>query len=314
MLPANPTYADLMTEFDSYGQMRQAFAFDDVFEEVPLGVFVMTEVNVKEGLDGASMEIIGVDRSMRIARSLWVDPVGIVAGTTLSDAVGAVLSNRWPDVELDLQSTASTVPALTLGVQGGSSSNPWVDVQKIAEAGGLEVYFDNGGVAVLASVNDPSSQTPLETYVEGEDAMVLDVSRRLSTDQTHNGVVVTGEGTNVEPPVRAVLFDEDPASPTYRYGAFGERPVFVSSPLVLTTADAIAVAGAELSKMKGAEENVEWSQICDPSLDAGDVIKIRNEGTRLAKVLVLDKVSIPLSPGGSMKAVARTVRVLVEGE
>jgi len=69
-----------------------------------------------------------------------------------------------------------------------------------------------------------------------------------------------------------------------------------------------------LSKMKGAEENVEWQQICDPSLDAGDVIKIRNEGTRLAKVLVLDKVTIPLSPGGSMKATARTVRVLVEGE
>ena len=90
--------------------------------------------------------------------------------------------------------------------------------------------------------------------------------------------------------------------------------MFVSSPLVLTTADAVAVAGAELSKMKGAEENVEWSQICDPSLDAGDVIKIRNEGTRLAKVLVLDKVTIPLSPGGSMKATARTVRVLVDGE
>jgi hypothetical protein len=167
---------------------------------------------------------------------------------------------------------------------------------------------------VLPPVVDPTTATPVETYIENAEAMLLSAKRSLSSDTTRNGIVMTGEGTNVDPPVRGVVFDEDPTSPTYRYGPFGERPDFISSPLVLTTEDAIAAAAAELSKRKGAEEAVEWTQICDPSLDAGDVIKIRNTGTRLDKVVVLDRVSIPLNVSAPMTGVARTVRVLTEAE
>jgi hypothetical protein len=290
--------------------LKQSFATERVNEEVPLGVFVMTEVNLTDQGQGSTMEIVGVDRSIRVQKALWVDPYQIASGANLATAIDLVLSDRWSDVETDFQSTSQTVPGTVLGLQ--RAGDPWGDSLKLAQAGGFDLFFDNEGVAVLTPIPDPSDQTPVEVYVEGDEAMVLGVNRRLSTDQTFNGVVVTGEGTNVRPPVRAVVFDEDPASPTYRYGNFGERPTFISSPIVTTTAEATQVASAELAKLKGAEENVDWSQIVDPSLDAGDVIQVSNTGTRLDRVMVLDKVVIPLRAEEPMQATARTVRVLTE--
>lgn len=310
-LPANPSYSDLTAEFDTYGALKQSFAVEAFDEEVPLGVFVMTEVNLQDQGRGSTMEIVGVDRSIRVQKADWVDPYAIAASANLATTIDLILSDRWSDVETDFQATSQTVPATVLGLRAGQG-DPWADVQKLAQAGGFDLFFDNEGIAVLAAVPDPSEQTPVEVYEEGDEAMVLGVNRRLSTDQTFNGVVVTGEGSNVKPPVRAVVFDEDPASPTYRYGSFGERPTFISSPVVKTAADAQQAAAAALAKLKGAEENVDWTQICDPSLDAGDVVSVSNTGTRLERVMVLDKVVIPLRVSEPMQATARTVRVLTE--
>jgi hypothetical protein len=309
-LPPQPVdYAELATQWDTYGSMRLPYDTETEYEEVPLGVFVLTEVMVREGGEGATMEVIGVDRSIRIQKAAWVDPYSIDTGTNLTTALNGLLTSRWPDVSASLQATSQTVPKTTLGLRGGSS-DPWKDAQQIASSGGFDLYFDAEGDAVLVAVSDPGEQSPVESYVEGAEAMVTEIQRRISTDDTYNGVVVTGEGSRVKPPVRATLFDEDNTSPTYRYGPFGDRPKFISTSLVTTASAAAVVAAAELSKLKGAEENVEWSQICDPSLDAGDVILVENTGTRLSKVVVIDKLQIPLGADQGMRAVARTVRVL----
>lgn len=310
-LPSNPVYSDLTAEFGTYGSMKQAFATEAFNEEVPLGVFVMTEVNLQDQGQGATMEVIGVDRSIRVQKAEWVDPYAISASANLGTTISLILSDRWAEVETDFQSTTKTLPVSVLGLRAGQG-DPWSDSQRLAQSGGFDLYFDNDGIAILAAVPDPSEQSPVEVYEEGDEAMVLGVNRRLSTDQTFNGVVVTGEGTNVRPPVRAVVFDEDPASPTYRYGEFGSRPTFISSPVVTSVTEATQVAVAELAKLKGAEENVDWTQICDPSLDAGDVVSVQNTGTRLERVMVLDKVMIPLRAQEAMQATARTVRVLTE--
>jgi hypothetical protein len=305
------TYADLKLAFTNNGAMTQPYATEVVNEEVPLGVFVMTEVNIEDTVDGTTMEIVGVDRSLRIQKAKWVDPYVISNGSNLATTVRDVLSNRWSDVDTSgFETTIQTVPTTTLGLRSGRGGDPWADAQRIATAGGFDLYFNSQGVAVLSAVSDPSEQTPVATYVEGDEAMVLSVQRRISSDETFNGVVVSGEGSNIKPPVRATLFDEDPASPTYRYGTFGDRPTFLSSSLLSSASAAAVVAAAELSKLKGAEENVDWSQIVDPSLDAGDVIQIVNTGSGLNKVLVLDKLTIPLKPSDAMRATARTVRVL----
>jgi len=301
------TYGTFKTQWATYGQLKQPTGTEEYDEEVPLGVFVITEVNIDEAGKGVKMEIHGVDRSIHVQKAAWIQPYGIASGTNLATAIAYVLTDRYPDVQIDFEATSLTLPTTVLGL--GGSNDPWADAQRLALAGGKELFFDGTGVCVLRSIQDPSEVTPVETYLEDEEAMILGVKRRISTDATFNGVVVTAEGSKTKPPLRVAAFDEDPASPTYRYGPFGDRPTFISSPTITSVAMASTVAVAQLAKVKGAEENVDWSQICDPSIDAEDVISIENTGTRLSKIMMIDKVTIPLDPKDTMSATARTVRV-----
>lgn len=301
------TYGTFKTQWSRYADLRQPTGTEDYNEEVPLGVFVITEVNVEESGKGVKMSIHGVDHSIKVQKASWVEPFGIASGTDIASAIAYILTDRYPDVEMDFPVVATTLPTTILGL--GGANDPWADAQKLALAGGLELFFDGNGVAVLRPVQDPSEATPVETYLENEEAVVLQVKRRVSSDATFNGVVVTAEGSKTKPPLRVAAFDEDQASPTYRYGPFGDRPTFVSSQAITSVAMAATVAVAQLAKVKGAEENVDWGQICDPSLDAEDVIMLENTGTRLSKVMMIDKVVIPLHPKDPMTATARTVRV-----
>jgi hypothetical protein len=133
------------------------------------------------------------------------------------------------------------------------------------------------------------------------------VSRSTNANTTYNGVVVTGEGTSADTPVRAEAWDDDPTSPTYRYGPFGEVPRFYSSPLITTEAQAQSAAESLLRKVTGVTEGLQWSFVTDPSVQAGDVAHVISSATRVNRIMIIDAVTIPLAVTGAMAAVGRTV-------
>ena len=113
-------------------------------------------------------------------------------------------------------------------------------------------------------------------------------------------------------PVRVEVWDDDPASPTYRYGPFGEVPRFYTSSLVTTEAQATAAGEAILRRATGLVEGVSWTSLVDPAVDVGDIVAVVNPAVRVNRVMVLDSVTVPLGPAEAMSAVARTVRTTGE--
>jgi hypothetical protein len=305
---ATLTYSALALPYPTYGAVNAGTTQTQVDELVPLGVFEIEGVRIIDGEAGISVEVAGSDRSTLIAKNAWTDPYAIASGTNVATAISSLLENRYDDVHTRFSTTSWTTPQLTLGIDG--SANPWSDAQVIAAAAGYDLYFDGEGVAVFSPSSDYDDSTPVETYLENEEAMLLGISRSLSNEQTFNGVIATGEGTEAGGTIRADVWDDDPSSPTYYLGIFGKRPYFYSSPMILTQTQAVNAASALLSTLQGATENVEWRQIVDPSLDSGDVVAIQNEGTKVNRVLVIDRLSIPLHANSDMTAVARTVRAL----
>lgn len=309
------TYATLAASYGTYGDVASAFAAYETLvlppvvstatEEVPLGVFVITEVDVKDEGTDVRISVQGEDRSIRVARNRWTDPYPVTQGTNVVDAVTDLLEDRYADVEVVAVSSTSTVGRAVLGQE--TSNDPWADARKIADAAGLDLFFDGEGRARLQPVASVEGATADAVYEEGADAVLLSLSRRLDAKTTYNGVIVTGEGTSNDTPVRAEAWDEDVSSPTYRYGPFGEVPLFYSSPLVTTVEQALETAEARLRKVTGLAEGIEWTLIADPSLEPGDVVQVVNPATRTRRVLVLDSVSIPLDIGSAMGAVGRTV-------
>lgn len=304
------TYAELEAAYATYGTIEQTETIATVDEEVPLGVFILTEVSVTDDGDAIRLSVQGEDRARRISRNRWTSPYQVSAGTNAVDAITALLQNRWDDIEIVSTSTTQTVGSAVFGQE--TDNDPWKDAQKLALAAGLDLYFDGEGRAVIAAVPSLEDASPDFTFREGADGVLLGLSRSANTNTTYNGVVATGEGTSADTPVRAEAWDEDPASPTYRYGSFGQVPRFFSSPLMTTVEQAQSAAESLLRKVTGLSEGLEWSLVTDPSVEAGDLAEVVSAATRVSRVIVLDAVTVPFTPGGSMAAVGRTVAQVEE--
>lgn len=302
------TYTALAAGAPTYGQLAQTTIVTTDVEEVPLGVFVITDVDVKAQRGTTNLTVKGSDRSLRVQRNRWAEPYQIATGTNVGTALTALLQDRYDDVQVNFTSTDRTVPSTVLGAE--TDNDPWADAQRIATAAGLELYFDGDGVARLEPVNDFTEVSPDAIYRENDEAMVLSVSRSVSVQKTYNGVIATAEGTGTTDTFRAEAWDEDADSPTYRYGPFGQVPKFFSSPLLTSQDAALSAATSILAKSRGVVESVDWEQITDPSLDSGDVIAVTNDATKVDRLMVVDRLTIPLKVQDSMKAVARTIRSL----
>lgn len=302
------TYADATPPW-TYGRLNPGAVLvrEATDELVPLGVFVITKAAVKSGPGGVRVTVNGSDRSLRISRNRWTAPYTVPAGS-VADGLRGLLEDRWAPIRCVFVETGATMSQAVLGLEAGN--DPWADAVKIAAAAGLELYFDQTGVCRLDPVPDYAATAAVEVYLQNDEAMILDLDRSLTAERTYNGAIVTGEGSDAAAVYRGEAWDDDPSSPTYRYGPFGPAPQFFASPLITSDEMAQATAVSILAKKLGLVEAVQWTQIVDPSLDSGDVVGVHDRAAKVDRLLVLDRLEVPLLVTDAMSAVARAVRVM----
>jgi hypothetical protein len=303
---------DLLTPFGNELRLFRGIQFDDgSVEYVPLGVFVIIDVMIKDSNEGVEITINGDDRSLIVARNKWTEPYQMVNGS-LEVSLEAMLRNRYPDIQTEFTTTTVTVNQVVLGIE--SNNDPWKDAVEIAELVGYDLFFDANGVARLVPFPTLDGSTIVASFKEGEATIITNLDRNISTRETYNGVIYIVEGSEVPVPIRIEVWDEDTTSPTYRFGKFGEVPIFVTSNLLTTEAEAVTAASSLLNQYVGAQETINWNSLVDPTLDVQDVVYIKSDGAKVDRVVIIDSLNIPMSPTDSMTATARTVRVVATGE
>lgn len=274
-----------------------------------LGRFIVDEVEWQAAAAGEQLSATLSDLSARIARARWTEPYQIASGTALADALNGILFDRWADAQTTI--SASNCPdTLTAGCvfEAGSESDPWADACALATAHGYVLYFDATGAAAVTVVPDPASVEARFTFSRGATAIVTEETRAVPMERIRNGVIATGEGTELDVPVRGEAWDTDPASPTYRYGPFGQVPRFYSSPLLTTDAMCETAAESILRSMIGRSETLEWQHVVHPGLQPLDVVALEDAEGALHRY-VLDAVTVPLDVGSTMRAKARDTLV-----
>lgn len=307
LTPSQGGRTGVLTPFGPEVRLYRGVRFGDGTEElVPLGVFVVTDVQVSESAQGQQIAVNGSDRAVKVERNKFVDSFLVAAGTQVETAVATILRNRLPDVEIDFPTTGVTTGRVVVDASQ-TGGDGWRVARDIASSAGYELAFDADGVARMRTVPDPLDEEPVETYEDGADAVLTDLSRKFDSSRAFNGVIVTGESTSANVPFRAVAFDENPNSPTYRFGPYGEVPLFFRSDLITSSAQAQAVAVAFLRKLLGQSESIEWNQIVNPAHDVLDVVRVKRGG--LDYSVVLDRLTVPLGPSAGMQAVARVWEV-----
>jgi hypothetical protein len=286
---------------------RGVVRHDGVEELVPLGVYGFDTVAVTED-QGYTIQVSGFDRAEKVRQNVFTESWPITKGTSLSDAISEILANRVPQFPAlsMLASTDATTPLVVYG----PGQDPWEACQSLATAAGMQLYFDPDGVPTLNSIPVPSHTTAVLTYdlddPNGTHPMVT-LTRELTTGNTYNGVIASGEGTDLVRPLRAERWDDNPTSPFYYLGEYGKKPFFYSSPLLLTEEQCIDAAQAQLSKLSGAVESASWQGIVDPRLEAYDVFWLKRDRIGVDAAFMIDSLTIPLTAEGSMQAVGRTV-------
>lgn len=303
---------DSLAPFGNQLRLYRGIEFTDGTEEyVPLGVFVITDVKIADTNEGVSITVTGEDKSLIVSRNKWTSAYQMVSGT-LEASLLALLQNRYPDIETNFPTTNVTVNQVILG--SDSNVDPWKDAVHIAELVGYDLYFDVTGVCVMKQFPTLDASTVVATYEEGNGTTITSLDRTISTKETYNGVIYTVEGTQVTTPIRVEVWDEDTSSPTYRYGVFGSVPTFITTSLIGTSAEAIKAATLLLNTYIGAQEQITFSSIVDPSLDVNDVIYVHSYGAKVDRTVIIDQLDIPLNVEGQLSVQTRVVRVVSDNE
>ncbi len=303
---------DLLTPFGNELRLFRGVQYSDGTKEyVPLGVFVITEVMISDTNEGVSIKLAGEDRSIRVARAKWTEPYQMIDGS-LESSLTALLQNRYPDAELAFPTTNVTINQVVLGTE--TDNDPWKDAVEIAQLVGYDLFFDQNGVVQLVPFPTLDGSVVVATFAEGSGTTLTKLDRTISTKSTYNGVIYTIEGTDVPTPIRVEVWDEDSTSPTYRFGVFGEVPIFIETSLLATEDEAVRAATSLLNTYVGSQETITWESIVDPSLDVQDVVYVKSNGSKVDRLVIIDSLDIPLSVSSSMSANARTVRVVASGE
>lgn len=275
---------------------------------VGLGRFVPDTPELKRDAAGWRVSTGATDVAIKVQRARWTDPYQVASGTALATALSELLQDRYPQISTRI--TTDLCPE-TMGsglvTEAGDGTDPWSDAVNLAGAYGYALYPDTSGVVTVRKIS-PATDAPSFTFARGAAAVVTELTKSSPLERTYNGVIATGEGSELETPVRGEAWDDNPSSPTYRYGPFGKVPYFYSSSL-MTTADQCEQAAAKiLAAHLGRVEDLSWRSAVHPGLQPWDVVGLEEEDGSVTSYL-LDSVTIPLDVGGTMEAVAREISV-----
>lgn len=297
--------ADLLAPFGNEVRPYTGLRVAGVDVWIPQGVYAITRPAVATS-DAGKVTCQGLDRARRIQRARFTTDYQLATGIDVSLVLTGLLQDRWglcPAVQ-------STIPAqnITHDAIYEAESDPWEAAQSIAAAYGAELFFDEVGVPILRPIPDPASSSAAVTYARGLTNVVVSADRELDDEGTYSGVVVKGESTSGAAPVYGEAWDDDPLSPTWRLGPFGQVPYFYSSPLITTATQALNAAAAMLPQRTGILEAVTWEQVPNAALRCSDVANLTDATIGLTGTFMLESIGTSLVVTDSQKVAARARR------
>lgn len=175
----------------------------------------------------------------------------------------------------------------------------------IAQAAGAFWYTLGDGRFVLRTVPWTIEQTPLLTWEVGVDGTLLSGSYTLSREDVFNKITLVGEVADGSAPVSATVFDNDPDSPTYLYGPFGEKGRRIISNATTNNGAAFQLAEQYLRRSKALTRIWTAQIVADPALELGDCVEIRHHNK--TDVQVVESFDFPLSGDNVMNVSLRAL-------
>lgn len=269
-------------------------------------VFTGPVQRARRKLASGSVPIDAAGRELKVAEDRMDAPSQTVLGALTVVEITRLIQESIPGVTVTNLTGSSTVAA-----QITVDRERWRDgVEKLADSIGAEVYADPMGNFIIRP-QPVLEGTPVLVIKVGENGTLIDGDEELTRERTYNRVIAEGIRSDGTAPVRSVVSDTDPDSPTLYGGAFGKRPRFYSSPLLTTTGQCTTTATALLARATGLHSSITLEAIPHPGLDAGDLIEAHlPDGRR--QLHIADSFNIPLKVGPAQRISSRSIELPAE--
>lgn len=278
---------------------------DDTVEYVKLGYFRIQAPD-QTGLTDNPIRVTCVDRFQGIIDAKLLTPRQFLPGASLSFIVSSLINEIYPTATIEFDdATGSQVTTRSLIADG----ERFAFLDDLIMSFGKIWYWDRRGVLVIKT--PPSATNVVYQVDHGVNGVLVDFQRSLTREGTFNCVVASGEATDTLTPVRGVAIDNDPASPTYFYGRFGQVPTFYSSPTLFTQAQCIAAAIQILNRQLGLPYTINFGTIVNPALEPYDAVGVKYSHNEADQTHVLSTVTIPLGNASPLTAKTREQRLVL---
>jgi hypothetical protein len=278
----------------------------------PLGYFGIRSVEQDDAPYGP-IRLSCQDRMAGIIEARPLTPREFRRTRTVASVLAEVVGQVYPAAIIAIDDDSG---AGTLGRTLVMEESRYEVLLEIADSLGKIIFWDGEGVLRLETA--PDDTVPLWQVKAGRNGVLVRAGRRVTRDRVFNGVVATGEaGESDADPVRAVVVDRGPTSPT-RWasiddGGFGFVPKVYASPFIRSVGQATTTAREMLRRSLGAPYSVDFGTVVNPALRPYHPIRVtQQDGNR--EVHVVDRVTVPLVAGGHMTGATReTTQVVIGG-
>lgn len=272
-----------------------------------LGYFRIENIGQDNPPDGP-IKVQASDRMVLIVEADLTSPRQYTASQTFGAVVDDLVLDvaPWATIEWDDATDVRTIGRDLLVEQKRFEA-----LRDLITSAGKVMWWDHRGVLVIKSPPDPTQ--PVYEVTHGRDGVLVSMARELTRDGVHNGWVVTGEGADTDSPIRAVVVDSNPRSPTFWHGSFGQVPGFHSSPAVTDPASAQQTAAALLSTSLGLPYSVDFGTIPNPALEPYDPIRVSYSDKHGRELHIVDSLSVPLTADGVMTGATREQTLVIGG-
>lgn len=265
-----------------------------------LGYFTVTRCRQRG--DEGPLSITGADRMDGIREAALFRPRQWPATATIGSVVDELVREVYPDAVIVFDDDTEFEP---LGADLVSERSRYEPLRTLADGRGKLIYWDGEGRLQIRTAPDPT--VPIWDVRAGHGGVLIDVEREVTRTDVHNVVVVDFEAMNSgAAPVRVVVADVSPTSPTRLGGRFGIVPRFYASPQATTRSQAVAAGHELLRRSTGMPYQADLTAAPNPALQPWDPVRVTYQRGQRERH-VIEQVRIGLGPG-SMTARTREQR------
>ncbi|WP_295819208.1 DUF5047 domain-containing protein [uncultured Deinococcus sp.] len=256
----------------------------------PIQEVSATLVRAKPNLLVSGLKVSAAGRAQRLVDNRLLAPIQTRPGPVVPELTRLILLGDPTAEVLDMTGgDGSTAGALDV------DKDRWSDgILKLAASAGLAVDTAPSGayrIRKVATLDDP----PVWRIDAGGGGVLVKADLKRTRAAVYNGVQASGEQNDGTPTVSALVVDDDPASPTFWGGPFGQKVRYYSNPAIKEVGQAQKAARALLEKVRGLSKTVELTAVTNPAFEEGDVIEV-DLGDGNIERHILDGFPISLTP------------------